>query len=210
MASTSVAKEPRTSPPLRISYPTVFVPKPFQAGQTPRFGVAVMINKKDKVQMDFLRVLHKDATDVMAEKWPNPETRPRIPLTGHDKSLFKDGDTALNNQGIPIREKNPEYVGHYIIRANSTQQPVLVDKGRQEIVDSREIYGGCYCKVNMNVYAYDQPSNGVTIGLNGLQKWADGESFGSGRPPVDEMFDAETGANDPANYDNPFDEPASF
>lgn len=203
MAAT--AKGPKTSPVLRISYPQVFTPKAFQAGQIPRYGLVIMVDKKSKEQTDFMKLLYKDATEVLVEKWPNPEMRPRIPLTGHDKSLFKDGDTALNNQGIPIKEKSPEYVGHYLIRANSLQKPTLVDKSRQEIMNTDKIYAGCYCKVNVNVYAFDQPLNkGVTIGLNGVQFWADGEPLGGGKPSVDEMFEVESGADDPANYKNPF------
>lgn len=204
--SSSIAQDSRTSPVMRISYPQVFTPKAFQAGQTPRYGVVILIDKKDKEQMAFMRLLHADAAAVLAVKWPNPETRPRIPLTGHDKSVFKDGDTALNNQGIPVKERNPEYTGHYFVRAGSTQKPIVVDRNRNEIRDPNEIYGGCYCKVNVNAYTFDQALNkGVTLGLNGIQKIRDGEAFGGGKPPLDEMFEAEAGgAEDAANYADPF------
>lgn len=205
MAEGTVFRAARTSPPVRVSYPQIFTPKTFQAGQTPRFSIVLMIDKTNKEQMDFMKGLYKDATEVLNEKWPDPNTRPRIPLTGHDSSLFKDGDIACNKQGIPLKEKNPEYAGHYIIRAGTTTKPVVVNRSRAPISDANEVYGGCWCNVNINTYSFNQQQNkGVTIGLNGVQKWKDDESFGSGRPAVDEMFDAGT-ENDPANYgDNPF------
>ena len=89
----------------------------------------------------------------------------------------------------------------------AARQESLKKEGKwQEILDANEIYGGCYCKVNMNVYTFEQPLNkGVTIGLNGIQKWADGEALGGGRPPLDEMFDvAASGSDNPANYGDPF------
>lgn len=190
MASNNVSKPARTSPPLRCSYPTLFNPKSFQAGQTPKFSITVMIDKTNKEQMDYLKALHKDATDAMAEKWPDPAKRPRINLIGDTKSLFKDGDKTVNNNGIPLNETNPEYAGHYLLRASTATRPAVVDRNKAEILDANEVYGGCFVKVNLNVYTFDTQANrGVTCGLNGVQKWADGESFGGGRPSLDQMFD---------------------
>lgn len=205
MAKGNVSRPPRTTPVVRISFPQVFTPKTFMAGQVARYSVTLMFKKSDKEHMTFLNQLHKDAAECLAEKWPDEKTRPRIPMVGADKSPIKDGDTAVDNQGVPIREKYPEQEGHYIVRASTTSKPRVVDRNRVDIQDTNEIFGGCYVKANINAYTFDQPQNkGVTIGLNGIQKWADGESFGGGRPPVDEMFEV-SGADDPANYEaNPF------
>ena len=69
-----------------------------------------------------------------------------------------------------------------------------MDRNKAEVLDSNMVYGGCYCKVNINAYTYAMQANqGVTCGLNGVQFWSDGESFGGGRPPLDEMFEAVLG-----------------
>lgn len=202
----TVSKEARTSPPVRVSYPQVFTPKTFRAGQTARFSIVIMVAKSDSDQVNWMKQLYKDAQEALLEKWPNEVERPRIPLTGHDSSLFKDGDSAINKQGIPLVEKNPEYAGHYILRASTTQKPFVVDRRRTPITDQNEVYGGCFCLVNVNIYTFEQPENkGVTLGLNGLQKWEDGDAFGGGRPAIDEMFDVyDDGSNDPANYSDAF------
>lgn len=201
MGNSNVSKPHRTTPPVRVSFPTLFTPRAFQPGQDAKFSIVLMLDKTDQSHMAFIKELHKDMQQALAEKWPDQATRPRNPLVGHTRSPIKDGDKTLNNQGVLLSEKNPEYAGHYIVRANTTNRPLVVNRNLQDVMDSAELYGGCFCKVNINVYTYNSSANkGVTCGLNGVQKWADGESFGGGRPPINEMFEADAGADDPANY----------
>ncbi len=191
-----------TTPPVRVSYPQVFVPRAIQEGAEPKYGIVLMFDKTNSEHNKFLNMLHAKAQKAMKEKWPDPTKRPRIPIVGHDMSCIKDGDTACNKQGVPLIEKNPEYAGHFIVRAGSKRKPGIVDKGRAEIMDKEAIYGGCSCKINLNPYAYDTKGNkGVTFGLNGVQFWGDGEAFGGGRPSTEDMFQAETGQNDPSSYE---------
>lgn len=196
----------RTTPAVRISFPDVFRPRAFQEGDTPRYSVTMMFNKANAEHMAFVKLLHGDLQAALAAKWPDPSNRPRTPLVGSPRSPIKDGDTTLNLQDVPIKENNPAYAGHYIVRASSTKPIKVVDRRTSEIIDDSEVYGGCWAKVAINAYTYSGRSQGVTLGLNGLQKWADDDSFGGGRPSVEQMFTAEDGgADDPSNYgDNPF------
>jgi len=201
MASNNVSKPARTTPSVRVSYPTLFTPRAFQPGNDPKYGIVMMFEKTNKEHMAFLKLMHQDCELAMGEKWPKAETRPRVALIGDTRSPIKDGDKTLNNNGIPLCENNPEYAGHFIIRANTSSRPVVVDRNKAEILDSNEVYGGCFCKVNLNCYTFDMSANkGVTFGLNGVQKWSDGESFGGGRPGLDEMFEASAGQDNPENY----------
>jgi hypothetical protein len=201
MASSNVSKDPRTTPAVRVSYPTLFTPRAFQPGNDPKYGIVLMFDKSNAEHMAFMKLLHQDCQAALAEKWPKEEERPRVALVGETRSPIKDGDKTVNNNGIPLCEKNPEYAGQFIVRANTASRPAIVDRNMQEILDSNELYGGCFCKVNLNAYTFDMSANkGVTFGLNGVQKWSDGESFGGGRPPLEDMFDAEKGQNDPDNY----------
>lgn len=209
MATENVSKLPVRVGPIRVSYPCVFQPRAFQAGQTPKYSIALMFDKQNEEHKKVLATLHKQMQEALAEKWPDEKTRPRNPLIGDTRSPIKDGDKTLNTSGIPISEANPEYAGHYIVRASSTRAPRVVDRGLNTIMDSNEIYGGCFCNVNINVYTYDKGVNkGVTFGLNGVQKHADGESFAGGNMAAEDMFES-GGADDPANYgDDPFAAPA--
>ena len=198
-----------TTPPVRVSYTNaVFTPRAITPGADPKYSIVLLFDKSNKEQMACLKALHAAAQAAHDEKWPDKTKAPRIPIIGHDKSCIKDADKNADGQGVPLAEKNPEYAGHYIIRAGSKSRPVVVDQNRQELLDKEAVYGGCWCKVNINPYAYSGTENkGVTFGLNGVQFWKDGERFGSGRPRVEDMFEA-AGSDDPANYEgfNPNDD----
>ena len=201
MASSNVSKPARTTPAVRISYPTLFTPRAFQPGNDPKYGIVLMFEKENKEHMDFLKSMYQDCQAALVEKWPDADKRPRVAVSGDTRSPIKDGDKTQNNNGIPLAEKNPEYAGHFIIRANTASRPIVVDRNKAEILDSNEVYGGCFCKVNLNAYTFDMSANkGVTFGLNGVQKYSDGESFGGGRPALDDMFEAAAGQDNPNNY----------
>jgi hypothetical protein len=196
-----------TSPVVRVSYPSVFTPRSVNGGEA-KYSITLMFDKKNPEHIKFLKeVLVPEATKALVDKWPDETKRPRIPIAGHDKSPIKDGDKNCDQQGVPLHEKNPEYAGHWIVRAGSKEQKPVVDRNRQELMDKGKIYGGCFCKVNLNAYAFSGELNkGVTFGLNGVQFWADGDSFGGGRMKIEDMFDA-AGADDPSNYSGELEDP---
>ena len=192
----------RTTPAIVVCFPNVFEMRSYQGG-TPSYSVRLMFDKKNKEHMDFLRTIAKDAQQVLEAQWPDPATRPRIPIVGDDDSSIKDGDKNCNRQRIPFKEKYPELEGHFFFNASKYKEPLyVVDRGRNENLTKKDIYSGCICKVSINAYARVRSDNpGISWGLNGVQKWADGEHIGSGGGPrVEDMFSADTGADDPANY----------
>jgi len=192
-----------TTPAVRISYPNVFEAHAISGGK-PKYSVVMMFNKQDPEHMAALKRLKAEAQAVLEQKWPDEKKRPRIPISGHDRSPIKDGDKACDQQGIPLVEKNEEYAGHYLVRASTDKRPVAVAKDKSELLED-PFYGGCWAKVNVNAYAYQKDANqGVTFGLNGIMFWADDEAFGGGRPSMDAMFGGESdGSEDAANYDDP-------
>jgi hypothetical protein len=191
-----------TTPPVRVSFPQIFVPKAIADGE-PRYSIALMFDKNNPEHKECLKQLRAEAQTALEEKWPDPAKRPRIPIVGDTLSCIKDGDTTKNKQGVPLCEKSQAYAGHFIISAASKQKPAVVDRRMQEVLDKSIVYGGCYCKVNINAYAFDVKSNaGVTFGLNGVQVWKDGDPFGN-RPRTIDMFSADEGQDDPSNYEGP-------
>ena len=92
--------------------------------------------------------------------------------------------------GDEDRPDQTEYAGHYFINANSKMQPGIVDKNVQPILDSTEVYSGCYARVSINFFPYNQAGNkGIGCGLNNIQKIADGDYLGGRSRPEDD-FDA--------------------
>ena len=204
------AQPSRTSPPVRLTFAqNIWEPKSVRGGD-PKYSTGLMFDKTKKEHLDFLRVIYNDLSACLKTAWPDERTRPRTPVMGVARnSPIKDADKYVDESGIPVVEKYPELKGHYIMRIYSKNPPPVVDRGRSEIINKGAIYSGCWAKVAMNAYDYDKPTAGVTVGLNGVQKWADGERLGGGAPPVDKMFDDESGQDDPLNYqqqggDDPF------
>ena len=196
--------EAMTTPAVRVSFPNVFKKRSYQGG-TPAFGIRLMFDKTNKEQMGFLKKLKTDMEAAQARQWPDAANRPRIPMVGHDKSPIKDGDKNCNGQGIPFLEKSPELAGHFFMSCSSYNDVLpVVDRNREEIIDAQAVYGGCWCKVNLNAYARTRADNpGMSFGLNGVQKVRDDERIGGGgAPSVDSMFEAAGGSNDSSNYDS--------
>ena len=103
------------------------------------------------------------------------------------KKPFMDGDTKRDSAGVLYSEKNPCYKGMIYISSWSKNAPGVVDPtGKHPITQHDEIYGGCWCRAQLNAYAYDQAGNkGVSFGLIHIQKIKDDKPFGNRTRPED-------------------------
>ncbi|MNV25452.1 hypothetical protein D3C71_1165480 [compost metagenome] len=64
------------------------------------------------------------------------------------------------------------------------------------MLDSTEVYSGCFGRVSLNFYAFDTKGNkGVAAGLNNVQKMSDGDYLG-GRSSAEDDFDELEGDSD--------------
>jgi len=110
---------------------------------------------------------------------------------GKYKTPFKDTDQDVKIQNE--RQKNA-----ILIRAKSgpnkaknkpAVQPEFIgprrgSQGRFAKLTDEQIAalkGGDWGRLNVTVYPYDQQGGGVTLALNGVQFWKEGEPFGQGR-----------------------------
>ena len=85
------------------------------------------------------------------------------------------------------------------MNASSKNQPQIVDKQVQPILDQSEVYSGCYGRVSVNFYAFNSNGNkGIACGLGNIQKIRDGERLGGGPTSATEDFEA-YGAADTAD-----------
>lgn len=106
---------------------------------------------------------------------------------------LRDGDKEaddMTTDGKTKGEKYPERLGCFFLTARSSRPIGVVDRSRTPIENPDDLYGGCKGKVNISFFPYNNSGNiGIGCGLNGVQKVADGEAFGKGRPSVESMFD---------------------
>lgn len=185
MAKADIAEKKVTTPKFRASY--VHVEKPHaMKGSEPRYGVTMLFDKKTDIS-----ALKGAVNAAIIEKYGSLEKKPKgfaMP--------FRDGD-GLNQNG----EKHPpEYKGCVFVAAKCKEQPGVVDRAKEEILDLKEFYSGCYARATVIAFVYEEPKAGASFALLNLQKWADGKKIGGKKEAKDDFDeipeDDETDADD--------------
>lgn len=156
----------------RMSYAHLTEPYAFEEGQEPKYSVTILIPKGDKATM--ARV--KAAQDAAIEQGKQTKWHGKVP--SNLRRAVKDGDEM----------DAPECQGCWVIRASSRTKPGIVDANLNPIIDAGEVYSGCYGRFSINFYPYSAVgNNGISAGLNNVQKTRDGESLGGFTRPEDDF-----------------------
>jgi len=162
---------------VRLSYVHLFEPFSNIEGQEPKYSVVLLVPKTDKKTVNAI----KKAQQAALEQGKDRLFGGKIPKAW--KNTFRDGDEEGD------LEKNPEFEGHYFMTVSSKTKPGVVDQALNDILDSSEVYSGCYARVSINAFPFSVSGNkGVSFGLNHVQKWADGDFLG-GRSKAEDDFD---------------------
>jgi len=164
----------------RLSFPHLFTPTSFDdTDGKKKFQTLILISKKDKGLIKAIETAIAAATEEgKSKKWGGkvPKTL-ELPLRdGADK----------DNAG-------EEFEDAFYINAKSATKPGLVKRvkgveGLVAIDNEDELYAGCYVKVSVNFYPYDQNGKkGVAVGLNNVMFERDGERL-AGRASAEDDF----------------------
>lgn len=165
---------------VRLSYVHVFEPHAIEEDQEKKYSLCALIPKSDKATLQKIKKAIEAAKEAGVEKFGAKweKAKHTIPL--------RDGDAELEEG----KKTGEEYEGHYFINVSSKTKPGVVNAYVQPVLDSTEVYSGCYGRVSINFYPYDMAGNrGVGAGLNNVQKLSDGESLG-GKSRAEDDFDA--------------------
>lgn len=169
---------------VRFSYVNVWEPKADQAGQKLKYSMSVLIDKNDKETISKIEAAVNEVLEGKKAEWASKNGK--MPAV---KKPLRDGDTD--------KPDHDEYAGMMFLNASSTRQPGIVDKQKQEVIDRTMIYSGCYGRVQLSFFAYDvQGSKGVGVGLENIQTFNEGESFGGHDSAEDAFDDAFSGAGE--------------
>lgn len=161
----------------RLGFPWLFEPRPNDDGKA-KYECMLMVPKTDKATVAAIRVAEKAA----AEEAKNTKFGGKIPA--NLPTIVKDGDEDFD------LEDYPQVEGHYVLNVRSADRPSVVDSQVQPIIDPTEVYAGCYVRASIDFYGYNyQGKKGISAGLNGIQKVADGEPLG-GRTRATDDFSA--------------------
>lgn len=160
----------------RLSYVHAFQPRQKEDGD-PKYEVCVLIPKSDKATITKINAAIAEAKEAGKSLWGG-----KVP--GGLAICLRDGDAELASG----TREGEEYAGHFFLNATSKRKPGVVDSELNPILDSSQLYSGCYGRVSLNFFPYNTRGNrGVAAGLNNIQKLADGEPLGgaSSRPEDD-------------------------
>ena len=165
---------------IRGSYCNIFkavLPKTAKEGDTPKFGMTLLIPKTDT---DTLKKIKSAQEAAIALKWPNKRP-PKIDLTLHD------GDEPRPSTGEAFGD---ECKGHMVMTCNSKFKPKIIDRDSNEIIDPSAAGSGDYYKVSINAYGYESNGKrGVSFGLNNILFWDKGDSLGGAGRAEDDFAD---------------------
>lgn len=144
-------------------------------GGDPKYSVSAIIPKSDTETVEKIKKAIEQAKKDSVSKWGG-----KVPA--NLKLPLRDGDID--------RPEDEAYADSYFFNANSRQAPQVVDKNVQPILDQSEVYSGCYGRISVNFYGFNNNGNrGIAAGLGNIQKLRDGESLG-GRSNAEEDFEA--------------------
>lgn len=169
------------TPKFRVSFPTVFEPKAIQEGQKKKYSMVMLFTMAEinanPAQKKLWDAMIAAAKAVAAEKWKV--------LPSNLQNPFRKGEEKEQYQGY-----GP---GVIFVTGTTTTRPGLVGPDMTKIINPEDFYAGCYARATVNPYAWSyMGKNGVSFGLQNIQKIADGEPF-SGRTDAEQDFDATGG-----------------
>jgi hypothetical protein len=163
---------------VRMNYCHFFKPHAPKGSDQEKFSGRFFVPKTDKETVQRIQAAMKEE---IKDKWgKNAPSNMWMP--------FKDGDDPgqLPNN---VEAGTEPYEGHYYFNAKSDTAPGVVDENRQGIIDPSEVNWGDFGRVSVSVYAYDNVSKGIGIGLNNVQWLYKGEPLGSRTRAEDEFND---------------------
>lgn len=163
---------------VRLSYVHLFEPYSQDNDSEEKYSCVILIPKSDKSTLSKIDKAIKAAAEAGKNSKYDGTIPKNLVTTLHDGD--EEGDL----------DKNPEYEGHMFMSLSSKTRPGIVDADVNPILDSTEVYSGCYARVSMNAFPYNyKGKKGVSFGLNHVQKLADGDYLG-GRSRAEDDFEA--------------------
>lgn len=179
---------------VRLSYVNLLSPKAGQNGGDPKYSCTVLVPKMpgdNRAKIDA-------AIRAAAEK---ARAKHGAAFPAQPKVSVHDGDGVRPSDNQPF---GPECKGCWVFTASSKVRPRIVDLNLQDILDSTQIYSGMYANVGVTFFGYNAGTNkGIGVGLENIQKIADGEPLGDSRASADDDFAGLAAPAQPQQYTAP-------
>lgn len=161
---------------VRVSYLNCWEPRETDSGK--KYSASILIPKKDKKTLSDLDKCVKAAIQAGIDKGTFKKTQIKMLRTPQ-----RDGD-----EEVEAGTRGDEYRDMIFINANSVRAPGVVGRDAKPLMDTDDIYSGCWCRVDINLFPYNRKGNvGIGVGFNNIMKWEDGERL-DGRRSAESAF----------------------
>ena len=166
----------------RLSYCSVFEPKDYKDGSTPKYSTAVLFDKNDTEKVNALKQAISNAIANRSERVAGLSTEAAF------RKFVHDGDAD--------HPDDESYAGMYYINAKTDKKPrtlkVVVTDGQQSMVDTTsddDIYSGVYAHVSIDCFAYNTGGGkGVSCSLRAILSLGYGDRLSGGAANPEEDF----------------------
>lgn len=169
------------TPVFRVSFPQLFEAKAMPGSEKKKYGVQCLFTvadiQKNPTEKKLWDAMKAAAQAVATEKWPK-----QIPV--NVQSPFRKGEEKEQFQGYGA--------GVIFISATTMTRPGIVGPDMTKLINPEDFYAGCYARATVNPYAWSyMGKNGVSFGLQNIQKVREGEPFGNRTNAEDDFSAAE-------------------
>lgn len=153
-----------TTGEVRLSFVNLFQPRAGQDGGDPKYSVTILVPKTDADTMQRIQSAITAAIQQGISKghWAQG---------AQPKTVLYDGDGVRPNGD----QFSPECKGHWVFTASNKDQQGVVDANMNPIIDQTQVYSGVYGRVNVEFYAYNNRSKGISAQLGPVQILREGE-----------------------------------
>lgn len=163
---------------VRLAFPVIWTPKPFEAGGEPRFSGAALFDKDHPAFKEVMDAIVTVAKEGFKEQW---ETQLAAFKGNSNKMCFIDGNLKAKYEG---------FADNYALSAVNKSRPTIRDRdGKTPLVEADgRPYGGCYVDMIVDIWAQTKKYPGIRATLLGIQFRGDGDAFSGGGVAADDDF----------------------
>ena len=145
---------------VRFAYTNVFEPKSIN-GSAEKYSILVLIDKSDTDTIEKIRTAMDKAVELGIDKFKG------VKPSALNWAL-KDGDEEHPN--------NEMYSNKMYLTPSTNFKPEIIDTHRNKMTTDEDFYSGCWGKITINFYAYNNKGNkGVGCSFNNILKLEDGD-----------------------------------
>lgn len=180
------------TPKFQVSFPSVFE-KSGPPGTDPnklKYSVVLLFNPAE-IEKDLKMYTNKQ---TQKELWAGMLASAKQCAVDKWSDKMPQGLVSPFRNGTEKEQYDGYGEGVIFLTAKTERRPGVVDANVNRIIDPEDFYAGCYAQADINPYAWSYMGrNGISFGLQNVQKVADGEPIGGGAS-AESSFDAIDGA----------------